>query len=83
MWALVLIFFFMDNRAGGMAATTIENFTSQVTCEAAGKAAIEDLDAFQHTEIVYAGLFNKTKDFKKGKFYHDRIRKSYQCIEVK
>lgn len=83
MWALVLIFFFKDSYAGGMAATTIDNFTTQATCEAAGQAAIEDLDVFQHTEIEYVGLFNKTQTFKKGKFYHDSIRKSYKCIQVK
>ena len=83
MWTLGLIFWFKAGYAGGMAATTGENFSSQVTCEAAGKAAVENLDTFHSVTIKESGLINKTQSFEKGSYYHDSIDKAYQCIMVK
>lgn len=83
MWSLVLMFYLKIGYAGGMGATTIDNFTSKAACEAAGQVFVQKLDVYQLNEVHTTGLINKTQNTETSNFYSNAVAKSYQCIEVK
>lgn len=84
MWSLVLMFYLYQNsNAGGLAATTIDNFSSKVACEAAGEAFVENTDVYQKNEVRTTGLFDRKQEVNTNRFYANVIAKSYQCVEVK
>lgn len=84
MWSLVLMFYLYQNsNAGGLAATTIDNFSSKVVCEAAGQAFVNNTDVYQNNEVHTTGIFDRKQEVKTYRFYANVIAKSYQCVEVK
>lgn len=93
MWTLVLMLYFIDashasGLGGGLASTTIDNFTSKVACEAAGKAFVDNIDIYQRNDVRTAGFFERTffertKSVDRYRFYANNISKAYQCVEVK
>lgn len=83
MWSLVLMFYLHIGHAGGMGATTIDNFTSKAACEAAGQVFVQKPDVYQQTEVHTSGFINKTQNIETDSFYPNVIAKSYQCVEVK
>jgi molybdopterin-biosynthesis enzyme MoeA-like protein len=77
------MFYLKIGYAGGMGATTIDNFTSKAACEAAGQAFVVKNDVYQLNETHTTGLIHKTQNTTTENFYPNVIAKSYQCVEVK
>lgn len=83
MQSLILMFYLKYGNAGGIGATTIDNFTSKAACEAAGQMFVQKFDVYQQNEVHTTGVFTQTQNTETSNFYANSVSKSYQCIEVK